>query len=835
MEPQRIDWLIARLREVHQETGPPDCEVTRLKGETPASNDLPLRIGRYEIHGELGRGGMGRVFRAYDPEMKRFVALKVLNMGVETDRLWREAQAAARVSHPNIVTVFDVSSDPNGAYLAMELIEGATLARAWAEWPWRKVIQTLEIVARAVAHAHLQGVIHRDLKPSNVMIATHGEVKVLDLGLARVEGGQTLTGSGDSLGTPAYMAPEQVQGKRVTAAADVWALGVMLYEGLTGELPFGYEAIGEVFTKILNEDPAAPRTLNPRVPWELEVLCLKAMEKRPEARFATAADLADELKRWLDGESIRARPASWPSLVARRIRRHKAVSVLAAILVLSFAEWGAEVAWKAIRFRRALATGTEASLEDALRLDPDSEEAKHGLRRLEARSLVAFADGQAAELDQVHARLVERRAAEAELEGTAARLDAESEIARERVRMEGLFFQAESSYVKAFATDPDNRKARQSLARLYFLRYLDAEESGDPVGQAAFADKVRLYDSLLAYVPLLAGKGRLSIQTTPPGAQVTISRYVPLPGEGWVEAGEERPLGVSPIQGETVDRGSHLLLIASPGKRETRVPILVERDKALSLSVPLYSEEEIGSGFVYIPPGPFVLGGDPRAYGSYPRRTVVLEGFFVARCEVTMREYGEFLEDLWTRDPKEAATRVPRRKDEPLWSIDAGTGKVDLGMTQPGWPVACVCWDDAKAYCAWRTGRETGWEVRLPTELEWEKAARGVDGRAFPWGDGFEWSYCRGAAPGVGPGLPFAAGTCARDESPYGAMDMAGSVFEWCGDLFDVARGYPNLRGGSWVQSNPQDFRAASHGGMEPELRFEGCGFRVVKVPKSGR
>ena len=832
MDPQRIDWLIGRLREVHLEAGTQYGE-TRLGGRTSASDDLPLRIGRYEIHGELGRGGMGRVFRAYDPEMKRFVALKVLNMGVETDRLWREAQAAARVSHPNIVTVFDVSVDPNGAYLAMELIEGATLAKAWAEWPWRKVTQSIEIVARAVAHAHLQGVIHRDLKPANVMIAANGEVKVLDLGLARVEGGQTLTGSGDSLGTPAYMAPEQVQGKRATASADIWALGVMLYEGLTGELPFGSEAVGEVFTKILNDDPVPPRALNPRVPWELEVLCLKALEKRPEARFASAADLADELKRWLDGESIRARPASWASLVARRIRRHKAVSILTAILVLGLAEWGAEVAWREIRFRRALAEGTEASLKEAVRLDPDSAEAERGLRRLEAEGLVAFADGRAAELDEVHARLVERKSAETELEGTAARLDAESEVARERLRLEDLFFRAESSYAEALATDPGNLRARQSLARLYSLRYLDAEDAGDVVGQAAFADKVRLYDSLQRYVPLLSGRGRVSIRTTPPGAQVTISRYVPIAGEGRVEVREEMPLGVSPIVDVPVDRGSFLLRIVSPGKRETRVPVLVERDKALTLVVPLYSEEEIGAGFVYVPPGPFVLGGDPRAYGSYPRRTAVLEGFFVSRCEVTTSEYAAYLEELWTRDPKEAAARVPRRKDETLWTIHAG--EVGLGVTQPDWPVACVTWHDAKAYCAWRTSRETGWEVRLPTELEWEKAARGADGRAFPWGDGFEWSYCRGAAPGAGPGLPFAAGTCARDESPYGAMDMAGSVFEWCGDLFDAVRGYPNLRGGSWVQSNPQDFRAASHGGMEPELRFEGCGFRVVKVPKAAR
>jgi serine/threonine-protein kinase len=306
--------------------------------------DLPAVPG-YEVLGVLGRGGMGVVYKARQLNLDRFVALKVLLAGPHADPLLRarfrvEAEMSARLAHPNIVTVFDVGEAGGLPYLALEYVEGTALARELAGTPRpgpdaAGVVRTL---ARALHHAHQQGVLHRDLKPANVLVARDGTLKVADFGLARrVEGGERLSQTGAILGTPPYMAPEQASGvaRQVTAAVDVYALGAILYELLTGRPPFLAADSLQTLLLVLTTEPVPPRRLDPEVPADLETICLKCLRKQPEHRYATAAALADDLDRFLEGQPIHARPVSRWERAWKWARRRPAAALLVVVSVLA--------------------------------------------------------------------------------------------------------------------------------------------------------------------------------------------------------------------------------------------------------------------------------------------------------------------------------------------------------------------------------------------------------------------------------------------------------------------------------------------------------------------
>ncbi len=290
--------------------------------------DRPSRVGRYELRSLLGEGGMARVWRAWDPQLKREVALKVPNSNA-MKRWSREATAVARLNHPNIITIFDIGEADGQPYLAMELIEGKELEDVWKDWTLRQRLEALRRVAAAVGHANAKGVVHRDLKPGNVMVTSEGEIKVVDFGLARVAGERSLTLTGALIGSPAYMAPEQVRGDHGGPPIDVYSIGVMLYEALTGDIPFNGPNARAIYDKIVNEEPVPPTRLSPGIPVDLETVCLKAMDKDPDRRYPDAVQLGEELQRWLDGEGIRARPSTFATKVVRRAKRAK--WVLAAV------------------------------------------------------------------------------------------------------------------------------------------------------------------------------------------------------------------------------------------------------------------------------------------------------------------------------------------------------------------------------------------------------------------------------------------------------------------------------------------------------------------------
>ncbi len=291
--------------------------VTLPEGPTVTGPGLPRTFGDYELIEELGRGGMGVVYRARQRSLGRTVALKTILRGEqataeELARFEGEARAVARLEHPNIVPIFEAGQSSGVAYLTMRCIEGRTLAHLLKSGPLRAIdaARILARVARAIQHAHGQGVLHRDLKPSNVLLDREGEPHVTDFGLAKgMEAGsldQRLTGSGGIVGTPAYMAPEQVSGRRgsVSPASDVYALGVILYEMLTGRPPFQAASSMDILLMVLDQDPVRPSLLNPKVDRNLELICLKCLQKQPDLRYPSAEALARDLEAFQAGEPL---------------------------------------------------------------------------------------------------------------------------------------------------------------------------------------------------------------------------------------------------------------------------------------------------------------------------------------------------------------------------------------------------------------------------------------------------------------------------------------------------------------------------------------------------
>jgi serine/threonine-protein kinase len=440
--------------------GPAPARDATLPPEVAAAAQDPANVlGKYVRVSRLGAGGMGEVWRAWDRELRRPVALKFLRGqdAAEVARFEREAQTAARLVHPNIAAVHDVGRQDGRPFLAMQLVDGQTFA-SYPRHDRMALAALIREAAAAVHFAHGRGVVHRDLKPANLMVDGEGRVYVMDFGLAKQSAvDSSLSVAGSILGTPAYMPPEQARGElpRIDARSDVYSLGATLYELLGGRPPFVEKDVYALLKRVVEEDPVPLRRLAPAVDADLETIVHKCLEKDPERRYAGAQDLADELGRWLAGDAILAHPPSTAYRVRKFVARRKAVfatAALAAAVALGFGGWAVRSVSRRDRAAKLLEVGRPA-LDRAIRTLYDRNANYDELLRRVEEGRARFEEALAMAPDLAPAHFLDARAWD--LLGWADR--------------------AERGYRKAIGLDPDFGPARYHLGRLLLERSLQAQ------------------------------------------------------------------------------------------------------------------------------------------------------------------------------------------------------------------------------------------------------------------------------------------------------------------------------------------------------------------------
>ncbi len=828
-------------------------------GPTPMP-DLPLiHPHRYQTRVRIGAGAQGVVAEVRDRYLARQVALKILrkelvNNPEATYRFWREAQITGQLAHSGIVPIYDIGvlSDKS-PYYTMRRVRGQTLRTilrklrriesgeepndAYDDWnaepevfaweergasveetepaaseggsarrgekdapakvPFERVFtrrRLLEIVtsaAHTLGYAHDRGVIHRDVKPGNLMVGPYGEVLVLDWGIARVLGkaaphvpeGPVILESEDPArsrfgvvkGTPAYMSPEQARGDIGAQGpwTDVYALGLILYEILAGKPARGGVG-GEAAMKMARDAVISPlaelqssQAVRDPVPAELVEICAKCLEPDPQNRYPDGETLARALEAYATGE-----------------RRREAAE------------------------RRAAEAEEEMSLlteidDDIAMLEEEVELLKKTI--------------------PLWAPISKKRKLWAK----------EDKLRDGRGKRDDTLAHAQELFTQALGDDPDNRRARRGLCKLYYEQLLEAERWGRTrESRRLEAELKRLDDGLLATA--LRGYGALELTSDPPGAGVW-SFDLRLRDRQLVPA-EGRYQGTTPLTTHLA-MGKYLAELrwkSGDTEQIVKYPVRIRRQEKWSGHVRLPGR--IPEGFVFVPGSHFVFGGDRDAPGAGPREEVWVDDFFIAVYPVTCGEYLEFLQDMFRRNANEAAKRVPRnpgpKGGESLWPLDRDTGYripgVDAygGRWAPDLPVRCISREDAVMYCLWLSSRRN-MKIRLPTEQEWEKAGRGVDGRAFPWGDEFDPAFCnmKDSLPGAPELKP--VGSFPTDCSPYGVRDMAGGVIEWCAGPFNKDGILGIQKGGFWFASE-SNCRLARRFGVFPTEPEKFCGFRLA-------
>src|SRR6266567_3231362 len=380
------------------------------RGEATAARDgekgtraaeLLGELGDYALLEEVGRGGQGVVFRARQKTLNRTVALKVISLGqwaskAHVKRFRLEAEAAARLEHPGIVPIHEVGERDGSCYFSMQFIKGGQLDEVVRREPMpiRRAVELIAKVARTVHYAHEHGILHRDIKPGNILLDQKGEPHLTDFGLARlVETESTVTRTLEVLGTPSYMAPEQAVGNNaaIRSVTDVYGLGAVLYQLLTGQPPFAGGTTYETIKLLLDTEPRQPRALNRKIDRDLSTICLKCLEKDPGRRYSSALALAEDLERWLKHEPILARHTGILTRSKKWVRRNPSSALLAASLVALAAAAG-WIVWKSELFHHPLATGIAVLPFENLSPDPDNTYFAEGIQEEILTRLASIAD-----------------------------------------------------------------------------------------------------------------------------------------------------------------------------------------------------------------------------------------------------------------------------------------------------------------------------------------------------------------------------------------------------------------------------------------------------------
>ena len=747
---------------------------------------------RYRLVRILGKGGMGQVWLAHDQYLNREVALKVLrpddldHVTLFERQLKLEAQITGLLEHPSIIPVYDLGKLPDkGLYYTMRVVREESLEKRLLQideqpeaFTLSHMVGILRTALLALHYAHDHGIVHRDLKPENILVGKYGEVFIIDWGVAKVTEksknsslqrfSPTRTKQGALVGTPNYMAPEQALGENelVDERTDIYAMGVILYEMLTLQKVFEAGHVLALLLKVTESRPTPPsvRTPDRHIPRELEEICLRAIEKEREDRYQSAKEMAHDLELFLEG-------------VKEKERHQQLAHTFLA---------------EATRHRKAYQNAQKELLASSRKLKLAQEEMPSW----------------------------------ASIEEKEPMWHMEQEVEHMRLNLERHFGEALRCYGQALGYVPNHGEARRGMAELYWQRFLRAEQGGDEANAIYFEGLVRQYNDG-QYNTLLAGLATLSIKTNAPHSVFTIYRY---------EKGLHRLRAIhqATFQGAVINQrlphGSYLITVEAPGHMPLRVPLLLQRLGIYQLDLELYALGSFPPDLIVVTEGEFLSGNLQDKDRS--QCTQHLGRFAIMRHPVTCKNYVDFLNGLITQGRlEEALARSPRVRDDSrsYFTLDEGTGRIiipevdqDGTSWDPDWPIVLVSYEDAEAYAAWRSSRD-GLSYHIPEAAQLEKAARGVDGRIFVWGNDFDPSFCRMRESEQGRPFPASIHAYPIDCSPYGVMQLNGNVAEWSSTWASREDRTKIMRGGSyssssqgcrldWPLSSPCDFRYSSYG-----------------------
>jgi len=816
------------------------CPSCGRQLDVPGAGDLNLvgaTFAGVHIDGVVAKGSRSIVYRGRDDELGTLVAVKVLTVegeasGPELERFEREARAASRLRHPNIVAVHRVGKEAAKPYIVMDYVMGRTLAiRTDAgPLPTRSAMAIISSLASAVQHAHENGIVHRDLKPENILFDESGSPRIMDFGLARdVHAADLDDGTeGKIVGTPAYMPPEQASAltAEVDQQSDIYSLGAVLYEMLTGHPPFAGVTTALLIKKVRENEPPAPSSLRPDIHPDAETICLRAMARTKARRYATAAELGRDAEAFLSGKRIEAVPPGVAEKTPRWVWRHRIAALTLAIAAVAVAAFAWNV-W-----------GARARLR----------ESREGARKGKLSQLVASADECAA---RWRAHVAKTRAEPGAASARKTSTDAAA-WTDEDGRAESDFAKALGCYLRALDAAPSptsgavplSRRAkgggrrgrgrpesereiiRDSLAALLDDGLRDAERRSRAGAAGMAAKAATLRELARAYCParlddILSATATLRIGVAPRRAPVRLRRLAASMGEAEGEGGEGRTqeaapakwreLGAAPVLPVELRAGRFLIETTAPGHAGVRLPVTLERGARMHVFVRLPKAGRVSEGFVMVCIPSTGAAAAERRSGDGP------PAFAIGRTEVTVAEYRRFVDSL---------PQAERRAMMPGPGSDTPVAAA---------PVTGVSAAQARAYCRWLS-KKSSRRYRLPTATEWTLAAGSFAsadadaGALYPWGRSFDAGRVAvGSAAGPGP-----VGGHPGDESPCGALDMAGSVSEWVeADSVDGSGELPppavDLRmGGSYLCIDAAEYTTASPRTVPRGVRDRATGFRVV-------
>ncbi len=775
-------------------------------------------------------------------------------------------------------------------YFTMKLVKGTTLKEVFRkltnadtqtseQYSLHRMLAIFQQIANGLGFAHSRGVIHRDLKPDNIMIGEFGEVLIMDWGIAKLvkpmpssgvgaknvedhsfahefKGIETLEKDGTVVGTIAgtvgYMSPEQARGEvdRLDARTDIFSLGALLYEMLAGSPPYNQPTIKERLFSAAHEEAIEGPAVRARkmksnltisIPREVAAIAMKAVALKPDDRYQSAQEFVDDIQRYLEGHSVTACPDTLVQQVTKWTKRNRVMvrTVAAVVCAVVLAAWGARflirhsmIAGHKSEGQRVF-TAAQTEREKGVQLVPKSNSVDDG-----------YAD-----------------------------LNRQRELDSLDEKYSGQLSQAANFYSRVFDYDPTNAEARSELAKIYMEMWRSAQRRNKPELMNAYALEVARFagpdDYKRIYEAEINGDGQFKLITGDVRAEVFIFRNVetgkwarltPAPyrfaerkvdDEALAEAasrlrtsadghgGESvyflnmdpkfgHDLGQTPLTVERMPVGSYVLVLRAPGYEERHLPVTLARQKNLELNVRMLRTGERPVGFSYIPSVWAKVGG-PAAGTKWANYTwKAVNPFFIQTFEVTFGEYEKFLQDLIASGQvAEAKQHLPRDFGFYYLEIVGRHLKPHSSLTEGWrkWAIRGVSWLDAQSYAEWRSRKE-GVTYRLPSELEWEVAARGTDGRRYTWGEAF-WPQATRLSQGYTSANNTGKTGQFADESVFGVWDMTGGQAEWCADEFGGRSGERALRGNAWALQ-PVGLETAFRTSGPPDYFHSTTGFRLA-------